>query len=47
MLINKREWSVDLPALLGDVELDLQLLLLQLIAAKVNFLYSTVPNLIM
>jgi hypothetical protein len=34
MLINEGEGSVDLPALLGDVELDLQLLLLQLIAVQ-------------
>ena len=33
MLVNKGERSVDLPALLGDIQLDLQLLLLQLIAA--------------
>ncbi len=34
MLINEGEGSVDLPALLGDIQLDLQLLLLQLIAVK-------------
>ena len=33
MLVNKGERSVDLSALLGDIQLDLQLLLLQLIAA--------------
>jgi hypothetical protein len=34
MLINEGEGSVDLPALLGDIQLDLQLLLLQLITVK-------------
>jgi hypothetical protein len=34
MLIDEGEGPVDLPALLGDVQLDLQLLLLQLIAEK-------------
>jgi len=48
MLINEGEGSVDLPALLGDVQLDLQLLLLQLIAVeeKHKILLYTVDSLI-
>ena len=48
LLICKADWSVDLPALLGDVQLDVQLLLPQIITRKVPFyliyvLYPTVP----
>ena len=43
LLICKADWSVDLPALLGDVQLDVQLLLPQIITRKVYlsiYLYS-------